>query len=44
LHASWTEVLELVERFPELEQINETTHAKQVDAIDERILRDKKSL
>jgi len=44
LHASWTEVLKLVEQFPELEQINETTHAKQVDAIDERILRDKKSL
>ena len=37
LHASWLDVLALVSENPELERINESTHAKQVNAVDERI-------
>lgn len=37
LHASWLDVLDLIQQHPELEQINESTHAKRVDVVDERL-------
>lgn len=36
LTASWLDVLHLIEKHPELEKINETTHAKRVDDVDKR--------
>lgn len=39
MHATWYDVLAVVDRNPELEKINATTHAKRVDIVDERSLR-----
>jgi spore coat polysaccharide biosynthesis protein SpsF len=39
LQASWYDVLKIIEQNPDLERINESTHAKQVDVVDERSLK-----
>lgn len=41
MHATWYDVLEIVKADPDLERINATTHAKRVDIVDERSLRQK---
>ncbi len=39
MQASWYDVLKIIEQNPDLERINESTHAKQVDVVDERSLK-----